>query len=101
MNEFEILLADTDISPVFVSLGNFNLAVAPGAAGYTGETVPLVASNVRLVQFNILSSHGGDNGFAGLSEVRFDGTPVPEPGSLLLTVFGVFMLTSYRRRPKA
>ena len=99
-NQVEILTADTDVAPVFTSLSTVNLTQAAGTVGYTGETLPLIASNVRLVQFNILSSHGGDNGFSGLSEVQFDGVRIPEPSTFVLVTIALLGLLGWgwRRR---
>lgn len=47
------------------------------------------AGDARLVRFNITSNHGGDNNFVGLSEVRFDGTQVPEPSAGILALIGL------------
>lgn len=92
-NLVEILVSPS-VGGTFVSLGNFNFDIAPGNATTPfGQNIALgaaAANNARLVRFNILSNHGGDNSFAGLSEVRFDGVlfvaPIPEPSSTMLLV---------------
>ena len=57
--------------------GDFTFAKATGLTSYTGETIDLspygAADDTRLIRFDINSSHSGDNDFAGLSEVQFDG----------------------------
>jgi len=74
-NEVEILVADSE-GGTFTSLGDFVFAVAPGLGTVDfSQTIDLSslpeAANARLVRFNIMSNHGGDNNFVGLSEVRF------------------------------
>lgn len=76
-NDVTISVASSE-GGAFTSLGNFNFAKAPGTSTYTGEPIDLsayaAADDTRLIRFDITSSHGGDNNFAGLSEVQFDGT---------------------------
>jgi len=76
-NDVTISVASSE-GGAFTSLGNFSFTKAPGAGGYTGETIDLsayaAANDTRLIRFDITSNHGGDNSFAGLSEVQFDGT---------------------------
>ena len=63
-NLVEISVANSE-SGSFSSLGQFNFAQATGLATYTGETIDLSsfaeADNTRLIRFDILSNHGGDN----------------------------------------
>jgi hypothetical protein len=85
-NSVDISVASTVGGP-FTSLGNFAFAVAPGTTATDfGQVIDLssfpAADNARLVRLDILSNHGGDNSFAGLSKLRFDGTVVPEPAAL-------------------
>ena len=98
-NEVEILIASSE-GGAFTSLGNFFLTEAPGVDNVNfGQTIDLSiiagTDNARLVRFNVLSNHNGDNNFVGLSEVRFDG--VPEPGSLALLGLGGLMVLRRRR----
>ena len=77
---------------------------APGDATTAfGETFDLTAlaaaDNVRLLRIDIATNHGGDNSFAGLSEIRFDGTVVPEPSSST-ALLGLGGLALLRRRRK-
>ncbi|MFT5526977.1 MAG: Ca2+-binding RTX toxin-like protein, partial [Pirellulaceae bacterium] len=82
VNQVELLVS-TDIDDPFVSLGTFNFSPATGLTDETGEDIDLStftdADFVRRVQLNVISSHGGDNDFAGLSEIRFFGEHIPEP----------------------
>ncbi|MBR9761789.1 PEP-CTERM sorting domain-containing protein, partial [bacterium] len=92
-NEVEILIAASE-GGAFTSLGDFNFTVAPGVADQNfGQIIDLStfpeAGDARLVRFNITSNHGGDNNFVGLSEVRFDGTQVPEPSAGILALIGL------------
>jgi hypothetical protein len=65
-------------------------------------------TNVQFVKLTINTNYDGDNfvtdtfagsgeQFAGLSEVRFEGAPVPEPGSLSL-IGGLGAAALLRRR---
>ena len=57
------------------------------------------ASNVRRVRLTINSVQGGvDDGTAGLSEVRFRGTFIPEPSTVALLAVGCYAVVSRRRR---
>src|SRR4030095_14907171 len=51
----------------FTLRGTFAFRRAFGNASEPGQHINLSVSNVRQVRFNILSNHGGDNQFAGLS----------------------------------
>lgn len=80
--------------------GITNFQVATGLNNYIGEDfssfTPFVA---RFIRFDINSNHGGDNNFYGLSEVQFDGVPVPEPSStLLLGLSGIALLLRRQRK---
>jgi len=83
-------------------LGNFNFAKATGLNDYTGQ-LHNNAFTARYVRFDIYSSHGGDNSFAGLSEIRFDGTltSVPEPSTLAIFALGMIGLASRRFKKQA
>jgi len=92
-NAAQILVASEE-GGAFTSLGDFNFTVAPGVADQNfGQIIDLStfpeAGDARLVRFNITSNHGGDNNFVGLSEVRFDGTQVPEPSAGILALIGL------------
>ncbi len=53
-----------------------------------------VASYIR---FDILSNYG-DTTYTGLSEVKFNADPIPEPVSIALIVFGLLGFGFYRKR---
>jgi hypothetical protein len=79
-NLVEILTAQDAAGP-FTSAGTFRFFKASGMTTEAGQHFEFDQLNVRYVRFNILSSHGGDNEFAGLSEVKFykEGTPSSTP----------------------
>ncbi len=92
----------------FTSLGTFTLAEAPGVDGVDySEWLAINAAGVRFLKFDVLSNHngstydpqnpliGGDNGFVGLSEVRFY---VPEPATIALFALGAVALVPIARR---
>jgi regulation of enolase protein 1 (concanavalin A-like superfamily) len=60
----------------WTKLGDFELARAPGAATYTGETLDLGGTVARYVRLTINSNWGGVLAQYGLSEVRFFYLPV-------------------------
>ena len=87
--------------------GNFTFAQAPGTTTYAGETIDLTAypaaDNTRLVRFDIISNHGGDYQFAGLSEVQFFGAAtqsgaIPEPMTMCALGLAVAGLGGYIRK---
>lgn len=81
IDAFELLVSP-DLESPFVSVGSFNLLIAVdplNPAGEAAQTFSLTgATNVRRVMVDINSSHEGPTGeFVGLSEIRFEGTPLP------------------------
>lgn len=68
----------------FTSLGDFTFDQATSSNSMNfGQFIDLSgfgADNVRLIRFDITSSHGGNLDFVGLSEVRFEGSLTTEPG---------------------
>jgi len=70
---FTISVADPDRIFSVCSTNNL-LNLATGLAAEPVQMVPLVATNVQYVRFNIESSWGASD-IVGLSEVRFDGVP--------------------------
>jgi hypothetical protein len=100
------LLAASTVGGPFNSLGVITLAQAPGNGTYTGQVIDFSTLNINLIdvrqlRFNILNSYGGDNGFVGLSEVRFDAVPEPQSQVIwllgLVTLFGVVAWSGRRR----
>jgi len=90
-NRVEISVADSE-GGAFTLLGGFSFNQATGSeVADFSQTIDLssyaAADNARLVRFDILSNHGGDNEFAGLSEVQFNA--VPEPAGLSLFALGL------------
>jgi hypothetical protein len=102
VNEFELAVS-SDLLGGFSSIGTFSLAPSQDQTvndfNEPAQTFALTgADNVRRVQLTILSvQQPPDDGFAGLSEVRFEGTVVPEPASVLALLMGIAMLGSYFR----
>lgn len=88
----------------FSSAGTINLALAPGTADYTGNDIAVSLPATRYIRFDIKSNHDGAlfdgtganpgvadaRGLTGLSEVRFEGTPVAgTPLEIWLDSFGL------------
>ena len=89
VRDFEISVAPT-VGGDFVSLGSFVLDQATGATDTDyGQVFDLssfaAADSAQLVRLDITTNHGFSAfSLAGLSEIRFDGVPVPEPSSIAL-----------------
>jgi len=101
-NSVDISVASSVGGP-FTMLGNFAFSVAPGSTTTDfGQVIDLsafpAADDVRMVRLDILSNHGGDNSFAGLSKLRFDGTAVPEPAAAALLGLSLVGFVSRCRR---
>lgn len=97
------ILAAPSVGGAFTLLGNFTFTVAPGTTnvdfGQVVDLSPFAAANsTQLIRLDILSNHGGDNQFAGLSEIRFNGTAVPEPAGAGLLAIALSGLLIRRRR---
>lgn len=90
-----------------------HFALAPGADGYTGHTIPVNYTGVRYIKLVIKTNHDGavfdgtgtsggtvdGRSLTGLSEIRFEGVPSPSPHfSDWLDSFG---LTGADRDPNA
>jgi hypothetical protein len=102
--DVEILVA-SDVAGPFTSLGTFEFPMADGTPGYLGFDSNDIgfpgANDVRLVQFSINSSWRGDSppySEVGFDEVRFDGSPIPEPSNLVLLGVGLLSLAWRTRR---
>lgn len=91
-------------------LQTINVAQAGGTGAEPAQDFASVFTGVQFIRFTINSNWDGDDfvndvftgsaeEFAGLSEVRFEGAAVPEPGSLsLMALMGVASLV--RRKLK-
>lgn len=80
---------------IFTAVSTTNLNIATGGANEPVQIRPLVASEVRYVKFSI-GSNWGASGIVGLSEVRFEGTPVvPIPPIPLITPVSAAASTYY------
>jgi hypothetical protein len=71
-------------------VGNFSLTISPPNSGEPVQRFPISVSNVRLVKLAIIDDFNNtvnliDPDYDGLSEVRFEGPPLPP----LITTFGV------------
>lgn len=103
LDEVEISVASDLVSPV-VSIGTINMAAAqdPNVGGFNepAQVFALAgANNVRRVRLTINSVQGGvDDGTAGLSEVRFRGTLIPEPTTIALFAVGCYAIVGQRRK---
>jgi hypothetical protein len=82
--------------PFTASAGAVGTAAANGTVDTFGS---FSASDVRRVRFTITAVHEGGNGLIGLNEFAFEGSPIPEPGSLALAgvVVAIGMLARRRR----
>ena len=72
------------VGGTFTTAATLSFRKATGATSEPGEHFDLATTTVRQVKFVINSSHGGDNNFAGLSEVKFfkqglPPAPAPQP----------------------
>ena len=95
VQDFTIDVAGSDHVFTPYPAGTLKLARATGAPETPVQVVPLVASNIRYVRFNILSNWG-DSIVVGLGEVRFEGAPTePHSTDLILAPVGATALTSH------
>jgi hypothetical protein len=77
--------------------GVTNLTAAPGTNDYAGDNYDF-DFRARYVRIDITNNLGDANQFTGLSEIRFDGTLVPEPASTAVLALGAAGLLRGRRR---
>lgn len=103
VGSLDIAISPNLVDP-FVSIGTLTLAAAQDqtivAFNEPSQTFALGSGNIaQRVRLTILSSQipGGDT-IHGLSEVRFEGTLVPEPTSIALGALGLLALANGRRR---
>jgi hypothetical protein len=87
-------------SPTTITLAS--ILQAPGTAGYLGTDYTLVATG-RYVQFRNMTKHthpgtGDTNQYIGISEIRFEGSLVPEPNSVIMLGLGIVGLSTMARR---
>jgi len=98
--------SDSDLaSATWTPILNTNLTIAPEYPLSTPYNTPdalTINQNARLVKMVINNTHMVDCGWwyngasAGLSEVQFFGTPVPEPMSLMLLLGGLGLIRRKR-----
>ena len=95
VKDFTIDVAGSDHVFTPYPAGMQTLAQATGVSETPVQVVPLVASNIRYVRFNILSNWG-DGIVVGLAEVRFEGAPTePHSTDLILAPVGATASTSH------
>ncbi len=101
VKQFDVVGAGSD--KVFDSNIATDLVLTAGGEDATeaAQTLALAASSVRYIRFEIDTNQAestASNTLTGLSEVRFEGTVIPEPATLgLIGVFGGGMLFIRRR----
>jgi Lamin Tail Domain/CotH kinase protein len=82
-NQVQVQTATAPAGP-FTTVATVNFIRASSLATEPGQHIEVAATGIRYVRFNILTGHGGDNSFVGLSEVKFykagvAGPAVPVP----------------------
>lgn len=105
LDEIELSVSSGLTGP-YTSIGTFNMDPAFDQTSSVGEPAQIFAlsgaSNVRRVLLTINSVQGGvDDGTAGLSEVRFNGTVVPEPRSIAGLALGLALMSLRIRRRRS
>jgi hypothetical protein len=87
---------------IWTDLGSMTFTQAPGTDTYTGEDYALTAANARYVRFDVLSTFGATMpsaaNYASIAEIRFQGTAVPEPSTIVLLTTGTIGLLAYAWR---
>ena len=92
------LLTSPDNSTFATAISGGTLAQAGGSNAEPAQFVPFTAAAARYVTIDVNSNFDGPfNNVVGLSEVRFQGTAVPEPAALGLLGLGGLALLRRRR----
>ena len=102
VNEVDVYTSVDGIG--FDLLGTQSFAKGTGDVNNPPQSMLLGGVEARYIKLDILSNHGDGNQFAGLSEVDFYGSVVPEPSTLCLlvcAVLGLPVLGARRRRRAA
>ncbi len=107
-NEVNLTARGTAATDIYTSkdgvtytfLEHVTLNQAPGTETVDFSQIVPINTQAEFVRFtNMTAFPGTDNNFLGLSAVQFNGTPTPEPGSLVLCSLGaVGLLLAARRR---
>ena len=100
VKQYDIQVADS--SKVYATVvTDATLNISTGTGTEPSQLQALVQSNVRWVRFNMdltYENKGGQDWQGGLSEVRFEGTAVPEPSTTALLGLGGLALILRRRK---
>lgn len=102
------VLISASATTTFGTGAAYTFAKASGAANYMGADYAFSASGVRYVKFEIQSNYSADHpaipseiiDLAGLAEVRFQGTTIPEPSTLAIMAGGLLGLIAYAWRKR-
>ena len=97
VKDFQILSSINGTDYTFVADATLQ-KVGAGATPNAAESFSL-ATDARYIKFDIQSNWGGGT-FTGLSEVQFNGSPVPIPGAVWLLGTGLAGLAGIRIRRK-
>ena len=95
VRDFGISYSTNGIS--YTNFGNFVLQQS-NANPFPGESFAL-GFNARYIKFS-LNSNYGDEDYAGLSEVKFFGAPVPEPETYAMLLTGLCLMGAAVSRKK-
>ena len=95
VRDFQILSSINGTDYTFVADATLQKV---GATPNAAESFSL-STNASYIMFDIQSNWGGGT-FTGLSEVQFNGSPVPIPGAVWLLGSGLIAMVGIRRRKK-